>query len=232
MKKFLVDEYKVTLSVDCVVFGYHEEDKELKILLIKNEIPQFLGQWSLLGDLLRPDESMSEAAERVLYYRTGMTDVYLEEVQTFSRPDRHPLGRVITVAFYSLIDIDAFHFNVEKLDLEAKWHNIKEVGKLAFDHNEILETCHKRLQIRLREQPIGFTLLPKHFTLMQLQTLYETILETEFDKRNFRRKLKNLDVLMELGFIQSNVSHRPAKLYSFDSGKFEEMRKRGKHFDL
>lgn len=231
-KSFLQDSYTVALSVDCVVFGYDENDKELKILLIKNEIPQFQGKWSLLGDLVRKDETLEDAANRVLEYRTGLKNVYLEEVKTFSQPDRHPLGRVITVANYALIDIDEYELNVEKLDLEAKWFNIKDVGELAFDHNQILETCHKRLQIRLREQPIGFTLLPTHFTLKQLQNLYETVLETGFDKRNFRRKLKGLDVLVELKKIQKDVAHRPAKLYSFDYEKYSELKKKGKHFAL
>ncbi len=231
-KDFIVDSYKVALSVDCVVFGYDEEDKELKILLIKNEIPQFLGKWSLLGDIVRSEETLEDAANRVLEYRTGLKNVYLEEVSTFSQPDRHPLGRVITVAYYALIEISAYELNVEKLDLEAKWFNIKDVGELAFDHKQILNTCHQRLQRRLREQPIGFTLLPQHFTLKQLQNLYETVLEKKFDKRNFRRKLKGLDILMELEKIQKDVAHRPAKLYSFNHGKYEELRNKGKLFAL
>lgn len=231
-KNFLNDYYKVALSVDCVVFGYDEKDKELKILLIKNEIPQFLGKWSLLGDIVRAGETLDDSANRVLEFRTGLKDVYLEEVQTFSEPDRHPLGRVITVAYYALIEIDEYELNVEKLDLEAKWFNIKEVEELAFDHNTILTTCQQRLQRRLREQPIGFTLLPHHFTLKQLQNLYETVLETEFDKRNFRRKLKGLDILLELEKTQKDVAHRPANLYSFNYEKYEKLRKKGKYFSL
>lgn len=218
--------------MDCVVFGYDEQDKELKILLIKNEIPEFLGKWSLLGDIIKPNECLDESAKRVLEFRTGLQDIYMEEVQTFSKPDRHPLGRVITVAYYALIDIEEFELKEEKFDLEAKWFNIKEVGELAFDHNEILETCKKRLQRRLREQPIGFSLLPDLFTLKQLQNLYEIVLETEFDKRNFRRKLRQLDILLEQGQTQKQVSHRPAKLYSFDYEKYNELRKKGKTFAL
>ncbi len=200
--------------------------------MIKNELEEFKGKWSLLGDILQSKETLEEAANRVLQFRTGLEDVYLEEVQTFSKPGRHPLGRVITLAYYSLIKIDDYELNVAKLDLEARWFNIKEIGELAFDHNEILAVCHERLKQRLREQPVGFSLLPRHFTLKQLQNLYETVLEVEFDKRNFRRKLKNMDVLMEKDGIQQDVAHRPAKLYAFDYDKYETLIRKGRHFAI
>ncbi len=232
LKKFITEQDKIALTVDCVVFGYDEHDKELKILLIKNEVPQFLGMWSLLGDLMKIDETIEDAANRILEYRTGLKDVYLEEVQSFSHPKRHPLGRVITIAYYALIKISDYELNVEKLDLEAKWFNINEIEEMAFDHKNILEVCHKRLQERLKERPVGFSLLPKKFTLQQIQNLYETVLQTELDKRNFRRKLKNLGLLKELEEIETEVAHRPARLYTFDYDKYTEMERKGRRFSL
>lgn len=227
-----LNDFSLAMSVDCVVFGYEDESKDLKILLIKSETKEYKGQWSLLGDLVHPKENLNSAANRVLDKRTGLTDVYLEQVEVFSDPKRHPRGRVVTVAYYSLIKIKDYELNVEKLDLEARWIPIKEVGKLAFDHNEILSTCLEKLQKGLREKPIGFSLLPKKFSLKQLQNLYETILSFDFDRRNFRRKLKSLDVLLELNETQQDVAHRPAKLYVFDKEKYQELIESGKHFHI
>ena len=222
----------LTLSVDCVVFGYDHDDNDLKILLIKTETEEFKGQWSLLGDLISPTEDLKDAASRILKKRTGMVNVYLEQVETFGKHDRHPRGRVVTVAYYSLIKIKDYILNVEKLDLEARWHSIKDVKKLAFDHNEILLTCYNRLKRGLQERPVGFSMLPKKFTLQQLQDLYEVVLQIELDRRNFRRKLHAHDILVKLPESQTGVSHRPAKFYAFDQAKYEELIKQGKTFRI
>ncbi len=222
----------LALSVDCVVFGYDHDDNDLKILLIKTETEEFKGQWSLLGDLISPSENLNDAAIRILKKRTGMEDVYLEQVETFGNTSRHPRGRVVTVAYYSLIKIEDYILNIEKLDLEARWHSITEVKHLAFDHYEILHTCYNRLKRGLRERPVGFSMLPKKFTLQQLQDLYEVVLHIKLDRRNFRRKLQAYDILVKLPESQTGVNHRPAKYYAFDQAKYEELIKQGKTFRI
>jgi len=221
---------KAAISVDCVVFGYDETG--LKILLIDCDMPPHEGKMSIVGDLVRSDENLDQAATRILEQRTGLANLYMEQVKAFSEPKRHPLGRVITLAYYSLIKIKDYII-VDKEHKQPKWINIEDIGDLAFDHNEIVSTCLESLQKKVREHPIGFSLLPKKFSLMQLQNLYETVLGIELDKRNFRRKLNSLKLLIDLGENQKEVSHRPAKLYSFDFEKYDSKRKKGKlNFEL
>ncbi|MDF1698910.1 MAG: NUDIX hydrolase [Saprospiraceae bacterium] len=223
-------EYKAAVSVDCVIFGYDEND--LHVLLLKSDMPPFEGKYSLVGDLVTPNETLDESAERVLFQRTGLKDVFLEQVKTFSDVDRHPLGRVITTAYYSLVKLNPELFKIQEGNSKLKWKKVAKVGELAFDHNSILENCLTQLRYRLRDKPIGFKLLPKKFSLKQLQNLYEKVLDIELDKRNFRRKLKALDLLVDLNENQSDVNHRPAKLYSFDQEKYERKRKKGFNFEL
>ena len=226
----LTEKFKATVSVDCVIFGYDEY--ELKVLLIECNMEPFIGRYSLLGDLLKPDEDIDDAPKRILLERTGMNDVFLEQVHAFGQLARHPIGRVITVAYYSLVQID----QVVVRDVDQKnlcWVNIKDAVNLAFDHDLILKYCLSRLRQRLRERPIGFKLLPKKFTLKQLQGLYEVILDIELDKRNFRRKLKSLHLLKDLGENQENVAHRPARLYKFDFKSYNEILiKEGLNFEV
>lgn len=223
-------DYKAAVSVDCVIFGYDEN--HLRVLLLKSDMPPFEGMYSLVGDLVHPRENLDEAAQRVLLKRTGLDDVFLEQVKTFSDIDRHPLGRVITTAYYSLVKLNSSLFKVEEDNPNLKWMKITKIKDLAFDHNIILEKCLTQLRYRLREKPIGFELLPRKFSLKQLQNLYEKVLDIELDKRNFRRKLKSLDLLVDLNENQSDVNHRPAKLYTFDHEKYESKRKKGFNFEL
>ncbi len=228
----ILNEHSVAMSVDCVVFGYDDTDGDLKVLLIKSETKEFKDQWSLLGDLVLPTESLNTAATRILKKRTGIEKVYLEQVEAFSAPDRHPAGRVVTIAYYSLIKIEDYELNVEKLDLEAQWHSLRKIKKLAFDHKDILKICIKRLRRGLQESPVGFSMLPNKFSLKQLQNLYEAVLGIELDRRNFRRKLRNNDILIELGETQKSVTHRPAELYAFDKKKYKKLLAEGKRFSI
>lgn len=204
------DYFNIALSVDCVIFGY--ENKELKVLLIKSDLEEFAGMYSLLGDLIRPDEDLDSAPYRVLKDRTGLDDVYLEQVHTFGSIDRHPSGRVVTTAYYALIDIT--HHKL-KLDLnELHWHSINDINKLAFDHRLILDTCLERLREQIMESPIAFNLLQEKFSLRELQEVYESILGSKLDRRNFRKKIAIKDWLVDLNEMEVNLSHRPGKLYS------------------
>lgn len=208
-KRIHQDFFKIAISVDCVIFGYSE--KSLKVLLIKSDLEEFQGLWSLLGDLVNPDEDMEEAPYRVLRDRTGLKDVYLEQVHTFGRVDRHPSGRVITTAYYSLIDIN--HSKLKLADNELHWHDINDMEHLAFDHKLILNTCLARLREQVLEHPIVFNLLPEKFSLRALQDLYEAILGVPLDRRNFRKRIMLKGWLADLAEMETDVPHRPGKLY-------------------
>lgn len=205
-----LDYFNIAISVDCVIFGY--EDKELKVLLIKSDLEEFEGLYSLLGDLIRPNEDLDTASYRVLNERTGLDDVFLEQVHAFGSLDRHPSGRVITIAYYSLIDIKNHKLRLSNNELH--WHEMSKIKKLAFDHKLILDTCVQRLQEQVMEHPVVFNLLPEKFSLRELQELYESILGVELDRRNFRKKIALKDWLHDLNEMETNLSHRPGKLYS------------------
>ncbi|HMO61956.1 MAG TPA: NUDIX domain-containing protein [Ferruginibacter sp.] len=213
---------KIALSVDCVIFGFDES--KLKVLLIKSDLKKYTGKWSLLGDLVFPNEDIDEAAYRVLKQRTGLSDVYLEQVHTFGKVSRHPAGRVVTVAYCSLINVQHHKLNI--LDNELHWHDIKSVNSMAFDHQEIFDTCLKQLQKRVQEHPLGFNLLPKKFSLRELQNLYEAILDLKMDRRNFRKKFFSMDFLVDLKEMEQDVPHRPGKLYRFNFEKHEKKKKK------
>ncbi|HEX6192857.1 MAG TPA: NUDIX domain-containing protein [Chitinophagaceae bacterium] len=204
-----LDYFNIALSVDCVIFGY--DNKELKVLLIKSDLEEFSGLYSLLGDLVRPDEDLDSAPYRVLKNRTGMDDVYLEQVHTFGSIGRHPSGRVVTTAYYSLIDITHHNLRLDHNDLH--WHSVNDVKKMAFDHLLILNTCLEQLRNQIMENPVAFNLLQDKFSLRELQEVYEAILGIKLDRRNFRKKIAAKDWLQDLNEMETNLSHRPGKLY-------------------
>lgn len=226
--------FKSAFSVDNVIFGFDGGD--LKVLLIQRGQAPFKGKWALPGDLVYPNEDLDTAAERVLEQLTGLRGVYLEQVKTFGAVDRHPLGRVITIAYFSLIKISDYVVTPASFAQSAKWHSISEVSDLAFDHNEILASCLRRLKRKVRQAPLGFELLPPKFSLTALQNLYEAILglpkNKGLDKRNFRKKILAMNLLVPLGEAQAGVSHRPAKLYRFDPEKYQQFVAEGFSFDV
>lgn len=218
----IADYFKVALSVDCVIFGF--DQGVLKVLLIKCNLEEFAGQWSLLGDLVRPDEDMNSSSYRILKERTGLDDVYLEQVHTFGTLNRHPSGRVITTAYYSLLNIRNHELVLS--DNELHWHPYDEIKSLAFDHMSILQTCYERLQQKVLREPVVFNLLPAKFSLRDLQSLYEAILGVEMDRRNFRKKFFQMGFLVDTEQMEDNVPHRPGKLYKFNSKKYAKHSKR------
>jgi 8-oxo-dGTP diphosphatase len=203
------------VSVDCVIFGFDEN--ELKILLIRSEFELYKDKWCLIGGFPTEDERFEDAAKRVLKERTGLDNVFLEEVKTFSKPNRHPGGRIATVAYCSLLNTQ--HSQLKILDNELHWHNVSSIKEMGFDHREILDTCYLWLQKRVQEHPLGFNLLPDKFSLRELQNLYEAILGVSLDRRNFRKKIASLDVLIDINEMEQDVPHRPGKLYKFNVGK-------------
>jgi 8-oxo-dGTP diphosphatase len=206
----------IGISVDCVIFGFDEN--ELKVLMIKSDMEQFQGKWSLLGDLVHRNENLDEAAYRVLRDRTGMSDVYLEQVKAIGDVTRHPAARVVTIAYCSLINIK--QHRLEKHDNELQWHKISLQLDMAFDHQQILNVCREWLRKRVQEHPLGFRLLPQKFSLRELQNLYESILDIKLDRRNFRKKFFSMDLLEDTQEYEFDVPHRPGKLYKFNYEKY------------
>lgn len=227
--KEIKDFSKIAISVDCVIFGY--DGKNLNVLVLESDMEPYNGQWSLIGDLVSVDEDLDQAALRILKERVGFTDVYLEQVKTFGSVKRHPLGRVITVSYYSLISMSD-HIPSGILPLPAKWVNVYDIKKMAFDHQEILHASLERLRKRVRNNPVGFNLLPANFTLSQLQNLYEAILNRSLDKRNFRKKITAMDFLTNCNKNQQEVAHRPARLYKFDTDRYLALEASGFVFEL
>ena len=224
------NNFNYSISVDCVIFGYDSTD--LKVLLIKRGEKPYLDYWALPGDLIHPKESVDDSVKRVLKDLTGLSNVYMEQVKTFGDVGRHPLGRVFTIAYYSLLKIDDYTLSPSSFAKEAKWHSINRIGELAFDHNKIFATCKENLKQNVQRQPIGFELLPEKFTLSQLQNLYETILQKQFDKRNFRKKIISMKILKDSGEMQKSVSHRPAKLFTFNQENYIKLKDTGFSFEI
>ncbi len=218
------------LTVDAVVFGLDEED--LKVLLIQRDLEPFAGRWALPGGFVHVDETLDEAVRRELREEAGLSEVFLEQLYTFGEVDRDPRERVVTVAYYALVNIRDHRVKAATDARSAAWFPVHDPPTLAFDHERIIRVAHERLKGKIRYQPVGFELLPGRFTLSELQHLYETILERELDKRNFRRKVLAMDFLEETDEIQQDVAHRAARLYRFNEAKYRKLAKRGFLFEL
>jgi len=218
------------LTVDCVIFGLDVE--ELKVMLIQRNLEPFRGMWALPGGFVQIDESLEEAARRELQEETGIEHVFLEQLYTFGRLDRDPRERVVSVAYFALANLEGHHIHATMDARNAAWFPISDTSNLAFDHEEILGIALTRLKGKVRYQPIGFELLPPKFTLTQLQLMYEIILQKRLDKRNFRKKILGMDLLVELDEIQQDVAHRAARLFRFDERKYKRLIKQGFNFEI
>jgi 8-oxo-dGTP diphosphatase len=221
---------RAALTVDCVVFGFDED--ELKVLLIERALEPFKGRWALPGGFVRLDETLEEAARRELEEEAGLKDVFLEQLYTFGTVERDPRERIVSVAYYALVKLAAHDTKAATDATDAKWFPVSQVPKLAFDHADILATALTRLKGKVRYQPIGFELLPPQFTLSQLQHLYEAVLETELDKRNFRKKVLGFGLLVPLKESHMAGRHRPAQLFRFDADRYEKLKRKGFNFEL
>jgi len=200
------------LAVDCIIFGYLQD--ELKLLLFKRRIEPAKGQWSLVGGWVQDNESVEDAAYRVLYGITGLKDLFLEQVQVFSEPDRDPGGRVLSVAFYALIRIDKQDEELIKKN-SSSWFAISKLPKLIFDHDKMLEKALEKLRKKASIELIGRQLLPEEFTILQLRKLYSAIFQREFDPGNFRKKIMSTGILKRLDTKDKSMSKKGAYYYTY-----------------
>jgi hypothetical protein len=228
-KKYYTQFAKIYIAVDCIIFGFL--DNQLKILLLTRDFEPGMGKSSLIGGFVREEESLDNAAARILYDLTGLENVFLEQLYSHGEIDRDPGERVISVSYYALLKMqDLDHDHVEKHG--ARWCNVGECSELVFDHNEMVEKALTRLRHRAKNQPIGFELLPKKFTIPQLQMLYEAIYQKKIDNRNFRKKLLGMDVLEKLETKDKSTSKKGAYLYRFDKKRYNKLLQDGFLFDL
>jgi 8-oxo-dGTP diphosphatase len=198
------------------------------VLLIQRRLQPFQHAWALPGGFVRLEETLDEAARRELAEEAGVTDVYLEQLYTFGAPlDRDPRERVVTVAYFALAKLSDHRIRAATDAMGVGWFALDDLPKLAFDHDKIVEAAHERLRGKVRYAPVGFELLPPRFSLTQLQRLYEIILGTDLDKRNFRKKILSMDLLVETDEVEQGVRHRAARLYRFDRRKYDRLAKQG-----
>lgn len=231
MVRYYSSHPKILLAVDAIIFGFNENDHELQLLLLKRNFEPAKGDWSLSGGFVTPDESLDDAAQRILFQLTGLQNVYMEQLYAFGDPNRDPGGRIVAVSYFSLIKINQYDRELVKNN-GAYWIPLSELPELIFDHGEMVQKALRKLRIRARTQPIGFELLPEKFTIPQLQRLYEAIYQKPFDKRNFRRKLLSMDLLVKLEEKEKETSKKGAYYYRFNQEKYEEWLLKGFNFEL
>lgn len=219
-----------SVTTDCVIFGY--DQGELKVLLIERSIVPFLGMWALPGGFVGEDETAEGCARRILKKETCLDNIFMEQLYTFSRLDRDPRFRVISIAYFALVKLSDFDAKAGLDTSCVSWFSLSDIPDLAFDHNQILDKAIERLKGKLRYQPIGFELLPEKFTLPDLRQLYEVILQTSLDDRNFRKKILSFDLLIDTGEKQKGARNRAPKLYQFDKQKYDQLMQKGFYFEV
>lgn len=242
-------------SVDCVIFGFKDnklnvllwqvnEDivkqffeqkgsfEEAKMLYEENPMHRREGYWGLIGTHLPKDEDLDEYAKFILSRSTGIKDVYLKQVKTFGSLKRVPFYRVLTTAYYAIINPIFQDMQQSDMVKMLQWFDVDELPKLTFDHKEIIHASLKKLREEVQYHPVGFHMLPERFTLTELQTLYEVILDKKLDTRNFRKKIQNMGLLIDTNEKQTNVAHRAAKLYQFDVEIYNQLKEEGLNFRI
>lgn len=213
MSDYYSSNPKFYVGVDCIIFGFHEG--ELHLLLLKRNFKPAMGEWSLMGGFVQENESVDDAAKRVLKELTGLHNVYMEQVGSYGTVDRDPGERVISIAYYALVNINEYDKDLVHQH-NAFWVNIKNLPPLIFDHPLMVENALSLMQQKASSKPIGFNLLPKLFTLTQLQTMYEAIFGEEMDKRNFRKRISEMNFVEKTNKIDKITSKRGAALYKFN----------------
>lgn len=221
---------RAALTIDCAIFGF--DGGELKLLLLEREKDPFKNKWALPGGFVYQEETTEDCAKRILIEKAGLRHVFLEQLYTFSDIDRDPRERVITVAYYALVHQHQYELVAGRDTVHVEWFSVGSLPRLAFDHGKIARMALQRLKGKVNYQPIGFELLNEKFTLTELQQLYEAILETTIDKRNFRKKILSMGLLNALEEKEQNVPHKAARYYSFNKKAYKELTQKGFHFEI
>jgi ADP-ribose pyrophosphatase YjhB (NUDIX family) len=220
---------KFLTAVDCIIFGF--QDKELNVLLTRRPVEPLKNEWSLMGGFMENGESLDQAAEKILFLYTSHKDIYMEQVGAYGDVDRDSGGRVVSVAYYALVNAENFNTSLAK-KYDAKWLSVSKLPKLVFDHNKMVEDAIKLLQYKASNQPIVFKFFDEKFTLTELQDLYEAIYQMQLDKRNFRKKLSNMNLLDKLDEKDKVNSRRGAYYYTFNKERYEKFIEEGNRFSL
>ncbi|HAH22627.1 MAG TPA: NUDIX hydrolase [Prolixibacteraceae bacterium] len=244
-----------SVSVDCVIFGFDKSglrvllnqiDREALISSLPRQAsseqikklyeqhPMLTSEvyWSLFGSHVPEEQDLDEFAKELLFQATGLTNVFLQQIQAFGSMDRVPYTRVITIGFYALINPDYYNLKQSSLAKSLQWFNLNDMPSLCFDHDKIIEQALVKLRQEVMYHPVGFHLLPEKFTLTEIQSLYEVILNKKMDTRNFRKKLAKMKLLIDSGKKQQKVAHRAAKLYQFDILVYEKLKEEGLNFRI
>ena len=219
MEQFYNDHDRLFVSVDCIVFGFDEG--ELRVLMGKRKMDPGRGQWSLYGGFVGANESVNDAARRVLYALTGLKDLYMKQVGAYGDVDRDPGARVISISYYSMINV-ADYDQAQQQEHDVEWVNIEQLPEMYSDHRKMVLKARRMMQEKISHEPIGFNLLPELFTLSQLQQVYEAVNGEEVDKRNFRKRIKEMDFIEKTDQIDKLTSKRGAYLYRFNEKAYKE----------
>jgi 8-oxo-dGTP diphosphatase len=244
-----------SISVDCVIFGFdksglrvllnqidreallsdlpkHASSEQIRQIYEKHPVLTSDNYWSLFGEHVPEQQDLDEFAKDLLFQATGLNDVYLQQINAFGSLDRVPYTRVITIGYYALINPDYYSLKQSNLAKSLQWFNLNELPTLCFDHEIIIKEALNKLRQEVMYHPVGFHLLPEKFTLTEIQSLYEVILNKKMDTRNFRKKLAKMELLIDSGEKQQNVAHRAAKLYQFDIQVYQKLKMEGLNFRI
>ncbi len=213
------NQTRILVAIDCIIFGF--AGTQLKILLVQRGLEYEKGKWSLMGGFVQKNEDFEQGSARILKELTGLEEVYMEQLQAFGDVTRDPIERTVSIAYFALIDIHQYEKQINP-EFHAGWFPIKEVPKLIFDHHEMVEMAKQKLRYKAAFHPILFELLPEKFTLPQLQSLYESIFDNQFDKRNFSRKLQSTKLLVKQKDKERESSKKGAYYYKLDKKKYEK----------
>ena len=222
---------KHLLAVDCIIFGYDILEREIKLLLFKRIFEPAKGRWSLAGGFVDPDESLDEAANRILRKLTGLDSVYMKQSYAYGEKNRDPGDRVVSVAYFALIPIRDIDKELAERN-GVSWRSLSSLPDLIFDHPLMVKRALSDLQNQVKIRPVGFELLPEKFTLVQLQDLYEAIYQRKVDKRNFRKKILSMGILEKLDEKERETSKKGAYYYKFNELTYKKLRQNGFYFNL
>jgi ADP-ribose pyrophosphatase len=229
--KIYSNSTKHLLAVDCIIFGYDILEKEIKLLLFKRIVEPAKGRWSLAGGFVEANESLDDAASRILRKLTGLESVYMKQSYAYGEIDRDPGDRVISIAYFSLIPIRDINKELAEQN-GVSWRSLSRLPDLIFDHPLMVKRALTELQNQIKIKPVGFELLHEKFTLVQLQDLYEAIYQRKIDKRNFRKKILSMGILEKLDEKERETSKKGAYYYKFNEGTYTRLRQNGFYFNL